>query len=342
MDLQCASRMEWLEADGLGGFASGTVAGIRTRRYHALLLAAMTPPTHRVVLVNGYDAWVETSTGLYALSSQRYRPDVIHPDGAQRIESFEPHPWPRWIYRLEDGTRIEHELFVPHGFSMTVLSWRVRDAAGKVALILRPFFSGRDYHALHHENPAFQFVPDGCSTRLTWHPYSDLPPIVTISNGSYRHQPDWYRNVLYVEERARGLDETEDVASPGVFRWDVSAREAVWIVTADEHVEKPLDQDMDLERYAKSLRMAEQRRRRMFPTLLHLAADAYIVNTALRRVTNGSEGQGDKHPGKTIIAGYPWFTDWGRDTFIAMRGLCLAIGRLDIARDILLAWAGTV
>ena len=106
------SHLEWLETDGLGGFASGTAAGIRTRRYHALLLTAMTPPNNRVVLVNGYDAWLETSTGLDAFR-QRYTPDVIHPDGAQRIESFEPHPWPRWIYRVEDGTRIEHELFCP-------------------------------------------------------------------------------------------------------------------------------------------------------------------------------------------------------------------------------------
>lgn len=259
MDLQRMSRTEWLEADGLGGFASGTVAGIPTRRYHAILLTAMTPPTNRVVLVNGYDAWAETSAGVYALSSQRYTPDVIHPDGARRIESFEPRPWPRWIYRLEDGTRIEHEIFVPYGSSMAVLSWRLRDATGHVTLILRPFFSGRDYHALHHENPAFQFVPDGPPSRLTWHPYPKLPRVMTISNGSYRHQPEWYRNVLYVEERARGLDETEDLASPGEFRWDVSAREAVWIVAAEEHVEKPPDQFIDAEQYVNSLRMAEQR-----------------------------------------------------------------------------------
>jgi Glycogen debranching enzyme len=336
------SHLEWLEADGLGGFASGTAAGIRTRRYHALLLTAMTPPTNRVVLVNGYDAWAETSTGIYALSSQRYTPDVIHPDGAQRIESFEPHPWPRWIYRIEDGTRIEHELFVPHGSSMTVLSWRVRDATGSVALILRPFFSGRDYHALHHENSAFRFPPDGHLPRLIWHPYSDLPRIVTISNGSYRHQPEWYRSVLYMEERARGLDETEDLASPGEFRWDVSAREAVWIVAAEAQAEVPPALPIDGEEYVTLLRKAEQQRRCVFSTPLHLAADAYVVCTDQRRVIDRSEVHREKKSGKTIIAGYPWFTDWGRDTFIAMRGLCLAIGRLDIARDILLEWAATV
>src|SRR6267378_4763609 len=90
---------EWLEADGLGGFASSTTSGIRTRRYHALLLTATTPPAGRMVLVNGFDAWVETPTATSAVSSQRYGPGVIHPDGAARIESFEYEPWPRWRYQ---------------------------------------------------------------------------------------------------------------------------------------------------------------------------------------------------------------------------------------------------
>src|SRR5438270_10155640 len=86
---------EWLEADGLGGYASGTVSGQRTRRYHALLLTATTPPTGRMVLVNGFDAWVQTAAGNFAISTQRYS-DVDHPDGNRRIESFTREPWPRW------------------------------------------------------------------------------------------------------------------------------------------------------------------------------------------------------------------------------------------------------
>src|SRR5438874_8361658 len=126
MDLM-DSTVEWLEADGLGGFASGTVSGIRTRRYHALLLTATTPPAGRMVLVNGFEAWVETSRGIFAISSQRYGPDVVHPDGASRIESFECEPWPRWRYKIDD-TIIEHELFVPKGESAVFISWRVVDA----------------------------------------------------------------------------------------------------------------------------------------------------------------------------------------------------------------------
>ena len=119
------SAAEWLEADGLGGFASGTVVGPRTRRYHALLLAAREPPTGRVALVNGVDAFVTTEAGRYAITSQRYARDVSSPDGARRLGHFESDPWPRFWLELEDGTRLEQELFVPRGIPAVVLSWRV-------------------------------------------------------------------------------------------------------------------------------------------------------------------------------------------------------------------------
>src|ERR1044071_2332536 len=109
-DLDGRSTREWLEEDGLGGFASGTATGIRTRRYHALLLTATTPPTGRVVLVNGFDAWAGTGSDTHMLSSQCYAPGVLGGDGAQHIEAFDWEPWPHWIYRLNDGTRIELEI----------------------------------------------------------------------------------------------------------------------------------------------------------------------------------------------------------------------------------------
>src|SRR5437773_7286575 len=112
-------RTEWLEADGLGGFASATTSGVRTRRYHALLLTATTPPTGRVVLVNGFDAWLDTAVGSFALTSQRYAPDVLHPDGAARIVSFTDNPWPAWTFEVPQGIRLRQELFVAHGSGAT-------------------------------------------------------------------------------------------------------------------------------------------------------------------------------------------------------------------------------
>jgi predicted glycogen debranching enzyme len=323
-----AAEAEWLEADGLGGFASGTVSGRRTRRYHALLLPATTPPTGRFVLVNGFDAWVETPASRFAISSQFYPPDVVHPDGAQRLEAFDTDPWPRWRFRLEDGTCIEQEIFVRHGASLVALSWRLCEPRTDVALRLQPFLSGRDHHALHHENPAFHFEAKAHNGRVSWQPYPDVPRIVAFSNGEYSHQPDWYRNFLYPEERARGLDHTEDLATPGSFRWNLSQGEAVWILAAEGQDAGMLSLiDVPAQQYLQTLRATERQRRQRFPSRLHRAADAYLVR---------------RGESKTIVAGYPWFTDWGRDTFIALRGLCLATERLDEAREILLTWARTV
>ena len=170
-------RDEWLEADGLGGFASGTAAGIRTRRYHALLLSATTPPTGRMVLVNGVDAWLETSSGTYALTSQRYEPGVVAPDGYARLHSFTTSPWPTWRYVLQDGTEVEHQVIAVRGAAEVVVSWTVSRAAGSSTLSVRPFLSGRDYHSLHHENGAFQFEPQHEGGRLIWRPYQGVPPI---------------------------------------------------------------------------------------------------------------------------------------------------------------------
>ncbi len=324
--MDVASTREWLEADGLGGFASGTAAGIRTRRYHALLLTATRPPTGRMVLVNGFDAWVETSAGRFAISSQAYAPDVTHPDGATRIAAFELEPWPRWTFALPDGTRIAQEIFVPKDSSLAAVSWKRLAGTGAATLTMRPFLSGRDYHALHHENAAFRFDADEePGGLLAFRPYPDVPPVVVRSNGSYDAAPEWYRNFFYAEEKARGLDSAEDLASPGTFGFDLSAGEAVWLAAAEGH-EAVLGVG-GAEAALAALRSAERRRRASLGDRLDRAADAYLVR-------RGS--------GRTIVAGYPWFTDWGRDTFIALRGLCLATGRLAEAEGILLEWSGAV
>ena len=318
---------EWLEADGLGGFASGTVGGIRTRRYHALLLAATTPPTGRYVLVNGYDAWVEYDGRRFALSAQCYTPGVSSPDGDRRLETFAPVPWPTWGFRLEDGIEVEQQVFVVRGAPRVILSWRLKTPVPGARLVVRPFLSGRDYHALHHENPGFRFDAGREGDAVTWRPYDGVPGIVARSNGAYGHEPLWYRGFLYGEERDRGQEFVEDLASPGSFTWDLSAAEALWSLEAEFGSGSSGGAETSLAAEVKRLRAAERTRRDAFPTPLQRAADAYLVR---------------RGAGMTIVAGYPWFTDWGRDTFVALRGLCLAGDRLDAARGILLQWADAV
>ena len=318
---------EWLEADGLVGFASGTASGRRTRRYHALLLAAATPPTGRFVLVNGFDAHVKTASGTFALSSQRYRPGVTHPDGERRIEEFGYDPWPHWVFHLEDGTRIEHEFFVPRCSSAVALRWRRKNGDGPATLIVRPFFSGRDYHALHRENPVFRFEPAIDGVKVLWRPYQGVPGTLAYSNGRYEHRPEWYRDFLYCAETERGFVDAEDLAAPGEFHFDLASGAAVLLLAAQDVPVAFTANGFPAEVCYGLLRSREEARRATFPSPLHRAADAYLVR---------------RGRGKTILAGYPWFTDWGRDTFIALRGLCLATGRLDDAQQILLDWAGNV
>ena len=174
-DMQIDDRTEWLEADGLGGFASGTSSGVRTRRYHALLLTAMTPPTGRVVLVNGFDAWADTPAGSFALSTQRYVPDTLYPDGAVHLTEFTTDPWPTWEYELADGTRVMQEIFVQHGTSTVVVIWTLVRANGPVVLRARPFLSGRDYHSMHHQNGALRFdAADAGADYVAGHGYKWL------------------------------------------------------------------------------------------------------------------------------------------------------------------------
>jgi predicted glycogen debranching enzyme len=321
---------EWLEADGLGGFASGTVSGVRTRRYHALLLTATTPPTGRMVLVNGFDAWIESADGTrHAITTQRYAPDVRHPDGAATIEAFTIEPWPTWTFVLPNGTRVRQEILAPHERGATIVTWRLVDAgagaaeARPIRLVVRPFLSARDYHATQHENGSVRRDADVRGDAVTWRLYDGVPGVVSRANAVYRHEPDWYRRCRYSEESRRGLDDIEDVFAPGWLTWDLTAGEAVWLVA-------PAGADLgasDVVATVADLRARERLRRAAFPTRLHRAADAYLVR---------------RGRGRTIVAGYPWFTDWGRDTFIALRGLCLAAGRVDEARDILLEWATVV
>jgi predicted glycogen debranching enzyme len=318
---------EWLEADAFGGFASGTVGIARTRRYHALLLSATRPPSGRVVLVNGIEAWLEGNGQRIPLTMQRYLPDVVFPDMTASVVSFDTTPWPTWRVQIDAHTTLQAEVFVAKVSGETVLRWRLEranGATGGFTLKVRPLLCGRDYHALHHENPAFNFSfsAEQDQTQIRWQPYADLPSIHASTNGTYSHAPDWYRNFCYVRERERGLDFSEDLATPGVFSFDLAGEEyATMILSAGTANAMPATQR------ANALADIEQKRRAAFGSRLQRSADAYVVS---------------RNEGRTIVAGFPWFTDWGRDTFIAMRGLLITSGRYAEAESILLEWAGTL
>ncbi len=327
---------EWLEADGLGGFASLTSHATRTRRYHALLLVSKKPPAERRVLVNGVDVVVELDGERLALTSQTYKaPDegdaaVVRYEGRPVDFVFDGSLWPTWIYDLGEGRTIEHSILVPRGSPLVVLSWRlVSQNAKPTSLVARPFLSGRDYHSLHHENPDFRFKPvlheNERAGRWVFQTYPGEPAVVAVTNGAFQEEPYWYRDFLYTEERERSLDYTEDLGTPGTFTFDLGEGEAILVfgtVGATERLNASA-----LDHWVRAIRAAERSRRLSVPSPLARASSSYVV---------------DRGQGKTILAGYPWFTDWGRDTFIALRGLCLATGRLQEARSVLVQWSAAV
>jgi predicted glycogen debranching enzyme len=334
---------EWLEADGFGGFASGTVGTLRTRRYHALLLSATRAPGGRMVLVNGVEAWLEAGGRRYPLTMQRYAPNVIYPDLGASLVAFDTVPWPTWRIQLDAQMALTAEVLVSKATCETVLRWRLEDAATSAdmsALVLkvRPLLSGRDYHALHHENSAFNFSARTSDDHAcaSWQPYGDVPVIHAATNGAYTHAPDWYRNFCYAREEERGLDFSEDLATPGVFSFALADGEAVMVLSASSAssagtsafaLATSCENAQAAAARATELARSEQHRRSALGSRLQRSADAYVVL---------------RNEGRTILAGFPWFTDWGRDTFIAMRGLLIASNRLDEAEAILLEWSGTL
>jgi predicted glycogen debranching enzyme len=321
-----AEELEWLEADGLGGFASGTTLGINTRRYHALLLAAVEPPAGRQVLVNDAVVWLETPAGRVALSSHRFAPSVTAlADVLPGV--FFAEPWPRFE-SVVHGLKLWREVIALHGLPVVLLSFEVERPMPGWRLCVRPLLSGRGFHALHQENGACRLAAEVSGERVLFQTYPSVPRVVSLAEASFASAPDWYRRCQYERERERGLDHVEDLASPGVLTFDLGRQpRADWILAADDAETRSFLADRGAREVARDVRQREGKRRAGFSGALERAGDAYLVR-------RGS--------GKTIIAGYPWFGDWGRDTFIAVRGLCLATGRLREAADILLAWAGSV
>ncbi|MSR46601.1 MAG: glycogen debranching protein [Planctomycetes bacterium] len=348
---------EWLETDGLGGFAMGTVGGWRTRSYHALLGPALSPPTGRHVLVNGFDAFVETAAGRFPLSTQCYAPDVLAPPGWQALASFTSEPWPTWTFVLPDGTRIAQELFAVHGAPIVVVGWRVQGATAKprrtqrsaarieappIRLIVRPLLSGRDHHALHHANVTFRFDTEvlpakSGESHLRWHPYASLPAVASLANGTWRDDRHWYRDFRCVEEAARGFGDVESLGSPGELEFDLARGPAWWVVGQELTIARRkrggvITQQLVsiLDAKTRAVAFAEEARSE------ELTRRDELGSAQVRAAAQFSAVRG---AGRTIVAGAPWFTDWGRDTAISVRGLCLATGRLEEARDVLQSWS---
>ncbi|MCW5786241.1 MAG: glycogen debranching enzyme family protein [Nitrospira sp.] len=326
-DLERALSLEWLEPNGRGGYASGTVAGANTRRYHALLLVARHPPVDRVALVNHVEESIEIGGDTCPLSTNVYG-GAVHPEGYQYCERFSDVPWPTWRFACR-GIRLERELVCPHGRDLVILRWRLLDdASPAVVLRVRPMLTGRDFHATHQENAALRSEATITGGQVLWQPYEGLPPVRAQHNGQYHHRPDWYRRIHYPVDRERGLEHVEDWWSPGECLFTLTPGTTAELVFTTETI-PPLSvtQVMDAERRRRDTLVTSAPTEDELTHRLWVASNAFLVKRAARQ---------------TVIAGYPWFADWGRDTFVALPGLCLVTGRYEVARQVIEAFASYV
>jgi predicted glycogen debranching enzyme len=316
---------EWLETNGLGGWASSSVSGALTRSYHGLLVDGSEFPQHRYVMLSKFDETIVINGKRYELGCNQFS-DAISPEGFLYIQSFTQEIYPIYVYAVA-GVTLKKEILGIHGYNTTLVRYSVISAPCSFSLEYEPFIAAREHHTVVRANNLFRTQSSFEDATLYCKPYENIPPLfIKIPGASYEHCPKWYLNFEYLHEYKRGLAYQEDLMRLG--RFTVSVKENATILvsasTSDLHKEDlQLLWDQEIARRYNLFDRALAKTSR--EKILIRAADQFIV----RR----------KDALTSIVAGYPWFTDWGRDTMIALPGLCLTTGRAEEAREILLAYA---
>lgn len=321
-DFAYASSLEWIETNGLGGYASSSVAGANTRRYHGLLVAALQPPVNRMVIVSKLEETIIHGDATFHLSANQY-PGSIFPQGFQHLVDFRKDIFPEFTYKAADII-LKKTVIAVHGENTTIVTYEVISAPGPFTLQLQPFYSARTIHELAQANDYMgrAYVFDK-GTFVTLN-YQGCPEFfISVPGSKFEEHIDWHYNFEYLRDWERGEAFKEDLYTHGSFRLPLEQGSKIGVLIS---LKNPKG------RQAFKLVAKETARRENLLTDQHehpdvrrliLAADQFIVK---------------RGKGISVIAGYHWFTDWGRDTMIALPGLCLATGRYADAKKILLEY----
>lgn len=308
-NLEVSSRREWLLPNGIGGYAMGTPCGINTRRYHGHLIAATTPPTGRMALLASLEAFIHAGGNPIGLSANQYA-GAIYPEGYGYLTSFSVGETALWRFRA-GGMDVEKELAVHKGLNAVSIYFR-NTGRSPFALTLRPLVEHRDHHANFHEAHDYPqslgfasnstvIEHSGVALHL-FHPGAERIPV-----------QGWYYRFEHAREIERGLDPRDDLFCPCELQYELGPGEEIALVASTGGEAQPLPHGEEVEGD------------RALSALLRDAASKFHISTAQR---------------SSLIAGYPWFTDWGRDTMVALPGLCLHTGKVETARRILTDYAG--
>ena len=329
---EAAFSRQWLVTNGIGGYAAGTIAGALTRRYHGLLIAALQPPLARTLMVAKLDETARYGGKAYPLFTNQWDAGLVKPRGFFHLDRFHLEgTTPVWAYALADAL-LEKRVWMQPGDNTTYVRYEVLRASGPLELTLKAVVNHRDHHGSTGVGDwpmRVERVEHGLRVLASEH----VVPFYLLSDrAEATPQQEWYRNYYLREEAYRGLDPWEDHLLAGDFRAELRPGASLTLVASTEPA-PTLDGDSalrDRQTYETRLRDRGERSggKEEIQQLL-LAADQFIVDRP-----SAEDGVG-----KTVIAGYPWFGDWGRDTMIALPGLTLATGRPEVARNILRTFA---
>lgn len=318
MSLQKIINGEYIETDSKGGYALGNNLLLNQRRYHCLYTYAKNPPIKRLALIKSLDLRLIIDKEEIIFSSHAFK-GKENPNNKEISEiKFSSFPIPTWHYLFKNGIELKHELFLNE--DSLFLSWNLVNSSkySKINLIVRPLFSGIDHHSLQKASKDDICVELVVSQNYTkfYLKENDIS-CNAYHNGDYSTKGFWYYNIFLEEEKNRGFDYLEDLYIPGDFTFDLSSNAVVNFNLCDDNI----SDIVTLHRKAKTKTIRER--------------TSIEEKTRKHFIVEGSHG-------KTIIAGYPWFTDWGRDTFISLRGLCLAVNDFSTALDIILRWSNYI
>lgn len=352
-NLEIMLEREWLVANGIGGYASATLAGANTRRYHGLLVAALRPPLGRAVLLSKLEETLQAvslengETMTRPLSTNLY-PDAVHPSGYEQLESWSALPMPTWVWSPWPGYRFEKQVWMAGGENTTYISYCLLEApAGhSVRLDLVPLLAWKDYHTEMKAYPGLLDTAwsssDPATLRVTLPGATNVlaRPLVLrlqvrfengdpFSNAWFVGEPDWYRRFQHPRERERGMEFEEDLYTPGTLSALLRVNEPLVIVASTESTEPASPRESRLELKERQHRLcAGIDPQDCFAQSMALSADPFVVHAPGGR--------------SSVIAGYPWFSDRGREAMIALPGLCLCTGQASMANQILRSFAGAM
>ena len=339
MNLEEGLKREWLITNGLGGYCSSTIIGCNTRKYHGLLVAPLTPPARRFLILSKLDEAVIVNGNTIPLYTNMCKNYIS--EGFKNMESFEKDYFPIFTYKINDIT-IKKIICMEYGKNTVCVYYKIKNGKENAKLTLAPIVNFRDFHTMNtNHNYNVQQEEKEKKIKLIIDNNIETPVYMHITDGKYiPHKDDYFRNMYYIEEEKRGFYPEEDLYVPGIYEVNLNPneeKELEFICSLEENIDEidtknlinkeitrigNLIIDSRLINIKKETSSKEDKEYRDFITNYIIASDNFIVNRPRFNL-------------HTIIAGYPWFLDWGRDSMIAFEGLVLIPRRFDTAREIL-------